>query len=51
MALVGFELTTSTIPPSTTLSNTSPKCVEETTRKRIIRVALIYVSDNEVHVV
>ena len=44
----GFELTTSTTPPSTALSVTSTNCSTETTQETIVLVALTWVSDNAV---
>ena len=51
MAQLGFELTTSATPPSTALSVTSTDCAIETTPKKIVRIALIQVLANAVHVV
>ena len=51
MAQLGFELTTSATAPGTALSVTSTDCAIETTPKKIVRIALILVLANAVHVV
>ena len=48
MTRAGFELTTSTTPPSTALFVTSTNCSTETTQETTVRIALTWVSDNAV---